>query len=827
MNSSALFTAPSLQFQFLARWQPDTLSLAIGLVLGIGLVLLVQRVLPHLRRWRDKSINRVQETQEWVRAGVEKRFQAETASYVRQARVAGHTASLEQIFVEPRLLAPPPPAHPSDENRMETGRLIYLWPEAAANIALPPPPTMNLRQLLLNGQRVVLSSPPGWGKSTLLAYCAYLCATADENESYAFLLPYIPVLVHLSELDLQGEDGTQDPAQPVASLLQQRAGPLTAPGIAALLREKLERGHVLLLIDGWDELSSGGAARVAPWLTALLEQFPQLKAFVAAAEQGYEPLLDLEFTLSGIAPWRAHHALQLGKRWAERLERSSAPRLDSYWKPGQTPLVTTMRLWLADSGNDDNEDSGSLTALLERALELLLQQAIEEESHKEAVRDFWQELAYQQLSQDAPALPVSAVQETASRMAREQPENGQPGALRRALSNSDMFVENSNRSVRLYSPLWRDFLAAAHMAQREEEPAVTEHLTDAQWRYALRFYMGHAGVRGFADRLLEDGRSDPFYEHLFTLGAWLSETPDEGTWRRRTLVALGQLVVRPDVPHVLRQRAIATLAACEESGIVTLLQQLLQRSDAALRQMAVAAIARFDPEQSVPLLEQMLRDGDAGVRVSTVHALGWQYSAVAERPLLETLIGRDDDMRRATVEQLALNGDSHWEILQEAAEDDDLQVRRAATAGLETLDTTWAEQLLQQMALEDEEWIVKSAASLALEARAAREAPTPWQPPHAADLAWMVEWAAERDRAAPGGPAAVTMLCELLASAPEPRIRATAALTLGQVLIYPEQRQAVWSALHQAQQNDTNGTVREAAFTAMAHLYRARGQVKT
>ncbi|MFW5940283.1 MAG: NACHT domain-containing protein [Chloroflexota bacterium] len=820
MNNTALFAAPSLQF--LSRWQPDTLSLIIGVLLGIGAALLVQRALPHLRRWRDKSINRVQETQEWVRAGVEKRFQAETATYVRQAHLAGHSAPLEQIFVEPRLLAPP--SQPSPDNSEESDQLSYLWPEAASKIGLPPPETINLRQLLLNGRRVLLSTPPGWGKSTLLAYCAYLCATADENESYAFLLPYLPVLVHLSELDLQGEDLTQDPAQPVASLLQQRAGPLTAPGIAALLREKLESGRVLLLLDGWDELSSAAARHMLPWFTALLQQYPQIKSFVATAEQGYEPLQELEFTLSGIAPWRAHQARQLGERWAEAQQQSKTPRLERYWRPGQTPLVTTMRLWLACQGDGADADGGSLAALLERSLDGILQEETPEERHKEAVRSFWQALAYRQLSQDALALPLSAVQEIASRTA---PDNGQPAALRNTVAKSVLFTENSSRSVRLCSPVWRDFLAAAHMAQGEEEPAIAEHLTDARWRLALRFYVSRAGVRALADRLLERGRGDPFHEDLFTLGGWLAETPDGGTWRRRTLVALGQLITRPDVPHILRQRAIATLATSEESGVVTLLQQLLQRSDATLRQIAVAAIARVEPERSVPLVEQMLRDGDAGVRVAAVHALGWQYSALAERPLLEALIGRDDDMRRAAVEQLALNGDSHWEILQEAAEDDDLQVRRAATAGLQALDEDWAAQLLQKMAMEDEEWIVKSAASLALEAQAAREEPTPWQPLYAADLAWMVEWAAERDQATPGGPAAVTMLCELLASAPEAKIRASAALALAQVMIYPEQRESVWSSLHQAQQNDANGEVREAAFTALAHLYRARGRLKT
>ena len=62
-------------------WRLDWPSLIAGLLLGAALLLLFYRFRPRLREIRDSSVSRVQETQAWVRAGAEKRFQAETARY--------------------------------------------------------------------------------------------------------------------------------------------------------------------------------------------------------------------------------------------------------------------------------------------------------------------------------------------------------------------------------------------------------------------------------------------------------------------------------------------------------------------------------------------------------------------------------------------------------------------------------------------------------------------------------------------------------------------------------------------------------------------------
>ena len=70
-------------------WRLDLISLFIGLILGAALAIGLYRVLPRLLQLRDQSVSRVRETQTWVRAGVEKRFQVETAAYVQSFHQTG------------------------------------------------------------------------------------------------------------------------------------------------------------------------------------------------------------------------------------------------------------------------------------------------------------------------------------------------------------------------------------------------------------------------------------------------------------------------------------------------------------------------------------------------------------------------------------------------------------------------------------------------------------------------------------------------------------------------------------------------------------------
>jgi HEAT repeat protein len=818
---------PLQRFQQTADWRLDLPSLLFGALLGAGLVLLFFRFRPRLQEVRDRSLSRVEKTQAWVRAGTEKRFQAETADYVAHYHLGQSRATLEQIFVPPLLLEPPPFLTPDEDgadstaalnpNTLEAGALVYLWPELAASLGLPPQPSRQVGELLRNGRRVILSAPPGSGKTTLLAYCAHRCATASAAGPDAFLLPIMPVFVHLAELELATAGA--DPAAPLAAVLQQRASALTAPGIASLLRQKLSKGWVLLLLDGWDELAPGQDEDASQWLAQLLELYPDTRVIAAAGVTGYARLLSLRFVLSGLAPWRGRQALALGDQWAAAADRPERPRLEWYWEPGEAPLAATLRLWQWLYAGRDKRLGGE-QRLFDGTLRLLLPDETETPGLAAATLDLWQRLAYELLVTQQLSLPLAAVQRQIEATIAAYGLEGKASLLRQSLAGCGLFRQWHDRTISFLSPVWRDYLAAAHLDATGDLDCVAEHLHDPHWQEVIRQYVTRTGESTLAAGLLDARSLDPWREAPFQVAAWLPEARPEQEWRRSALIQLGQLIVNPNAPLPLRQRAIAAIARSGDSGVVALLRQLLQRSDVALRQTAAAALGPYDPELSVPVLEQLFADSEPRVRAAAVYSIGWQNSQRGEKPLLTALVSSDEVMSRAAAESLAYHSGEGWEVLQEAATDDMPVVRRAAARGFGLVAEPWAVDWLQKLE-RDDEWVVQSAATQELERLAAARQDGPWQPVEAGDLVWLIQWAAQRKQAVPAGAAAIPLLCEVLVSAYQPDDRMAAASSLGSVYLPDVMRLEVESALREAAHSDENAAVRAAAFAALSLLRRA------
>jgi HEAT repeat protein len=814
----------SQNLQQTASWRLDVASLLAGLLLGAGLVLLYLRLRPRLHALRDQSVERVQQTQAWVRAGTEKRFQAETAAYVARYHLGKKWATLEECFVPPLVLDEPPlflPAavEPGDKELAPapspfTSTLIHLWPDLFGGIGLPPPQTRSLRELLLDGPRVILSSPAGWGKTTLLAYCAALCATASSEGPYSFLLPFVPIFVHLAELGVPETE--TDPATPLVTALQRRSGALTATGLERLVRQKLSEGHVLLLLDGWDELPPGKDGGSAAWLEQLLAAHPDTRVIVAAGNSGYGRLVSLGFVTSGIAPWRARRALALAQQWAHMAARPALPPPGWFWQPGDSPLTATLCLW-QNLFRDRAKYTAPESRLFRRSVDLFVPEQVAAAGLAAAAVELWQRLAFQLLAADQLALDAQDVQRHVDELLAAHGPDAKAAVLWQAVRDSPLLRQWSDRRVSFLSPLWRDFLAARHLAATEEVEAVNDHLDDPRWRDAIRFYAAVAGENNLAAGLLELRPATPWHEELFQVAGWLPDAPPGRAWQRETLIQLGRLVVSPDVPLPLRQRAIAAIAHSGDPGTLPLLRQLLQRSDAGLRLVATAALARLDPERAVPVLEQLCDDHDPQVREAAVHSLGWQNSPRGEKALLSALVGADEPMARAAAEALAYNGGEGWEILQEAATDEMTLVRRAAARGLGAVREPWAADWLEKLE-RDDEWIVRSAATQELERIAGRRQEQPWLPLEAGNLVWLVQWAARRKRVIPMGAAAVPVLCEVLVGAYNADDRVAAATSLTRVTLSGTAQREAEITLSGAVEGDQSEVVRAVAFAALTEL---------
>jgi HEAT repeat protein len=830
-HEGSILSVFRILMQFGIGWRLDLGSLFIGLLLGVLLMTALRRLWPVLNRWQRQVSSRFQQSVAWARSETEVRFRSEMAEYVQRHHLGKAWANLDQVFVSPRLIVPAREIEPEDEADRGAGLVNYLWPELMAGIATPMPPTIELRELLLSGQRTLVSAAPGAGKTTVLAHSAYQCATATPDGPDAELQALIPVFVHLAELDVMAGTPSDmppemDPAVPLVEALRSRSTPLTSPGIKDLLSQKLQAGQLLLLIDGWNEVPHTSWTPAMEWLGRLLSKFPEIRVVMAAPLTGYGPLLELGFDLVGILPWRPGQLDQFGSRWTQAIPLSQSPSLRQYWQPGQSSLECSLRFWLRtvlEEQNGKHDDwPRRISDLLVDSLALFGpddgKMTVQSEL-SETTKACWQRLAYALVAQEKSGLSKAEVQTLLKQVLAESDaaESSSLSRLQGSIAKSSLLVTWANGRTSFLSTVCRDFLAASYMARRNLTEAATDYLKEPHRADLLRFYVGQVGAAEMANEVLASEDPSLTREGLFQVASWMSEALDGGEWRRQTMVQLGQIIRQTSFANVLRQRAVAALAQSREPGVLTFLLQLLERSDPFLRQIGTAALSCIGVDEAIEPLKQMLKDDDALVRQAAVRSLAWLNDPEAERPLLMTLIGSDHLMSRIAAESLAQNGPDGVEILHEAVEDSDLHVRRSGVHGLSLLDGSEIERKLVNIEHNDPEWLVRSAASEALETIRTRAKGRQWRQLPLRKHRWLIQYAAQKEHNVPDGAAILPFLVRAVAETSQARSRAAAAASLGHMAA----REA-WPALVAAIR-DKDELVREAAFAAICRIYRAYG----
>jgi hypothetical protein len=770
---------------------------------------------------------------EWLGSGADDRFRAEMAAYVQARHLGSRLSTLDNIFVEPRFLAPP-----ADQDfclsPADARRIYFLWPELAARAAVTPPPSVSLRQLLRRAQYVALSGEPGAGKTTLLAYITYLYA--QQNESIEIfdsviegLKRRLPIFVHVGELELgqanEPEDehtSDFDPLQLILSALQNRFNGFGRRGLNRLIQNQAKSGELLLLLDGYDEIPRSDRQETVDWLKRFLLIYPDSQVFVAISTRGSGPLTEMGFIVSEIMPWRIGQAENLGNLWKEAIHSGKQFDVDTYWHPGQLALETTQRLQLALHPDKNNPEEPTRDRL--RVFEALFRQILFQIARKPegawlapAARVLWQKIAYQMLSNPSFFLDEPELNQLVEEILIhfDQKVSAKTiSLLKGTVVDGHLFVRYSEQRLGFLSLVWRDFLAALYLVQSELEDDAVANLENPYWSGVLRFYVAKVGGEGLVTTLLEKG-SSPLHEHLFQIASWLPEACDKLAWRKEVLIRLGRLIMSDTVPVIWRQRAILALALTEEPGVGGLLDQLILQQISELKQIIPAAIAKVNKDDAVLSIDRLIEDPNPHVRAAVVHALAWMDEPTTERAVIQALLEPDEPLSWAAAEGLALNCTTDdMDILREAINDEAFTVRRAAVQGLSLLDEPWSIELLKKASIEDDQPVVKVAANEALQQMNLNGQAGKWQAPQPGDQAWLVSWAVEKGRMVPIGDAALALVLEALEDG-EPKIRAVAALTLGQVSAR-KATDALMNAL-----KDADISVRTAAFVALCELDRA------
>jgi len=799
-------------------WRFDIASALVGAAVALLLAGLAYRFRNELRLGWETVVAPLARLAHRLQASAEDRYRELVAARMRSLIVPAHLASLDGVFVEPKLFSlPPPPESISEIEAMPAGTR-----------ALP------LRRILRGHPQLVILGTPGAGRSTLLAYIALACVRTVNNgkaegeegkQAKAEATPELvqerlPLYVSLPAMDWNATDGEGEQVSDGTERLLDAAVAAVggSSGLMRTIRQRLDAGQAIVLADGWDELLPQQRQWAAVWLSELTEILPGNLWLVGAGMRGYAPLTEAGFVPLTLAAWDGRQVETFARQWVEVCtpvgeEPAVAPyklvaELRRAARAGASPLELALRAFVCLM---DEQSPAKRAALFDRALDLLLWQK-EEPWVLGACRAVLGQIALK-LQQERRATASREEIDTAIESALPPPEErparavtrvlraltGERGLLRPAGSNRYTFTH----------PLWQAYLAARQLVAVDPATLI-ERLDDPRWTKVLHFYAELGNMGPLVAAWLR-GPDDMFHTRLHTLSSWVGAAPEGASWRDGAMAVLARAFLQVGQLAQVRRELAKSLAATGAPGVIYFFKQALEHPDAEVRVAAAMGLARTAGESDMAMLEALLEDEEPAVREAAVRRLAYLDIDAATRRLGWTLLEGDDRLRPAAAEALAMRGEEGATFLREVIESEDAMSRRAAVFGLAQIE---ARDLLEKVAREDEQWIVRSAASAALEEMEKQEktagvAP----PPEIEQLSWLISWAATQGEGVGLGNAARQMLRRALSEGDAPA-RLAAAQVLAQVG-RPDDVEPLRTAL-----TDADPAIVSAALDALARISR-------
>jgi len=767
-------------------WQFDVLSALIGA--GAGLVAGAAAAFA-LRRRIEGTVQSARDQAKYARErltmGSQQRYLEWLEGRVNALHVLREGATLADLYVESEFISPPP--RPSVSNKPIE----------------PPPPTVPVSAVLKAAPRLVVTGTFGSGRTALLAHITHMLAQSMRRSQTALDLPErtLPAYVHLAELTLEPEPPPPtdpkaklvklDPIKPLIDTIADRMPLLIQTSAPGLLEKAIKTGEAILLLDGFDELETETQSRAVTWLKALCEASPKLRIVITAAPGGYTPLVELGFTAIALAPWTAKQVTQLAERWMRAAKGSEADALHLATMlkptPGTSPLpldvMLTAFIWqkrhtvppnraaafaqTVDLDLEPVQAASPLSPMLARTMMgklalTLLSEGRSAVERAEIERSVTMLLAPATLEAELPApnaeprateeapKPQEVIQTPAPVEKPKEPPKpkGVPESVE-ALCKCGLLIERRKDHFAFAHRRIQAYLAAWQITQEGSGTLLAQHLGDALWADVLEFCAGLVNIAPLVDVLLKWDASaeegDLFHARLWTLANWAASARAEATWRGKVLAQVAAQLMQPHQLPVLRERATLALLATQDKGLGYVFKQAMASSDPHLRAQAVRGLGKLGREQDLPTFQAALQDSDATVREEAVRAMAGVSSQAGVEHLASVLLTAEEAERRVAALMLAECSPDGWRILREAAQEEDMLVRRAAAYGLAATHQDWARDVLLQLEHQDPQWFVRSAATEALAAmKAADEYALDCSPIVLDQQGWLVEWAAAR-----------------------------------------------------------------------------------
>jgi HEAT repeat protein len=884
----------------------DFQNFGIGLLTGWATAYGVYRARHRIAAVAQSASAQAASTQNWATQTADRRYVNDLIELCETSHLAARFTKLSAILIEPRFLPAPNPVAPPDEE--DEPNIFRIVPQVHDHPYLHAPynvPTLSIEELGTGDRALALLGQPGSGRTTALLAIAMwglghvrfdkpidrvqerldaeeaklsdkdravrvkeritieqrakerlaqeqgatFDAEADEATRAAIPLfnRLMPVYIHLADINIHDGESSQgvDPAEPLVRAVQREMGRVTASTIPRNLYKRLDRGQVLLLVDGYDELPLAEQQHKAAWLKAVMEQYPHNFLIVTGPACGYGTLLRLGLTPVFLRPWHDLDINYAAERWGEawpRIGGSSrrpaplpAPEIVQRAKMNSralSPVDLTLKIW-ANYAEDTQVPGldGWLRAYLARhlpgdqLLEVVLPQIAQiaarqlDEGFITLARLEGREStgAKQPSAHEVEeALPDELSEPTESptaghaKDANGESESSTPqGKLLVMLRRSGLLIRRIHDRYRFCHPFIAAYLASFTVSAMTTEQ-LTEKALHPAWSQAIAYAAMHNNIEP-AVRARLNAPADMLQSHVLEVARWLACAGPDAAWRGPLLKQLGNMLIAPSQYPALRERVAAALVSTRDKNTLFVFRQAVRKASPELRVLGALGIGALGQAEAANDLIPLLQDQSNDVQLAAGLALAAIGTDRALEAMIEAFTQGSEQLRQAIAETFAAIPDEGYPILYDAVRDEDMMLRRAAVFGLRRIKTTWSLIAIYRAFLEDDQWYVRFAAQQAFQELQYGRDNGPIGYPPAEGMPWLAHWAAKHGEKLPPGEGANHVLLKALQEG-EPEIRALSATAMAQLGLVTTVR-PLYGALR-----DRQAEVRSAAFRALAEL---------
>lgn len=821
----------------------DPLSFIAGFASATVIWFLVGRARPLIEELRQGLKEQRDQAQTRKASSVEENHRRLTLRRAQGMHLAAQLFALDEILQEPSVLTPPAPVEPGGATRYEdvvTQTLPYMpaWPEIAA---VYRPHTLTLPQALAGDTNIVIIGQPGTGKTVALAHLASLAA--NRSEKLGELQEFVPFHFHVADLNLPVQD-PKNILKVIIDAASENAPLFDVSKIPAFVQSVFKSGQVLLLVDGYDEITPNEQTLVAEFFKLLLKTHPKTRIITTGAPEYLDGLIPLGFVPLALCTWDEQANQKFVDQWSELWAQTVAmeawaqtgpeqvdPLLINSWLGSESlnlsPFELTLKIWGAYAGDSLGPHTLDTIATHIRrlapantplaALETLAMQVIvsatpvfDPRTAREWVKSF--EMMEETPEGETTQSPEEEAQEVPkSKKGKKVEKVSTPDSgLLGKMSASGLLVSYPNNRMRFTHPVFAGYLAGHAMTTYNAEETL---LSQPDWsgKYlAMRFIAAHGDASRLVQTMLEFSRL-PMHRPLFAAARWLRDAPRNAPWRGKMFGTLAAILQTEGIPLSLRGQAMAAFVYSNDSSAATLFRQFAASSSFELIHLAILGVGAVRDTKSLKLLEGALNAPSLSVKRAACMALAAINTTEALEIAAQALLNGEEDVRRAAGEALANDPKEGHAMLRDGTTINDILLRRAVIYGLGRVRDEWATDLLKKIQIEDEQWVVRNAATEVLEMRthSSTFAPMKLKAPH--EMPWLLEFAAKKGvGVSPGVPATDILLLALKDDDPEVRLASL------QFLKYTPQ-DVVLKQLYEAMYKD-DPELRESAYHVLWEL---------